>query len=124
MQRGVLAVLIAPRSRDAEGDFLRWYEQVHFPEVLAIAGFVSGTLYRAEGGQLPAPLDATPYLALYEVEAETMELARANMEQAVPSFRATSAFQTDPGPLSLWFEEVLPRREFPERAASSDIDPR
>lgn len=122
MERGLLAVLIAPRSPDIESDFPRWYDEVHLDEVLAIAGFVSGTLYRAADGLLPAPLDATPYLALYEVEVATIELARANLKQAVSGFRASSAFQNDPGPLSLWFEEVLPKREFPERAESSDVD--
>lgn len=110
MKRGLFAVLIAPTSPDDEPQLNRWYEEVHFGEILRTDGVVSAALYRAADSGLPPALSATPYLALYEVEGQSVGEARKSLEEALPTFQPSQLIESDPEPLRLWFEEVLPRQ--------------
>ncbi len=54
----VVRVDIAPAL---ETEWNQWYDQVHLPEILKVAGFLSGRRYRS--------VEGTPkYMTLYELE--------------------------------------------------------
>ncbi|WP_338183147.1 hypothetical protein [Jatrophihabitans sp.] len=85
--------MLVVHSHPAEGEdreFNQWYEQVHLPEVLQIEGFVSATRLRAvpsHTGQLPDQ----PYLTVYEIEAESIEVALAALAATAPTLRMSPA---------------------------------
>jgi hypothetical protein len=89
MARHVLVVHTRPiEGKDAE--FNEWYDTVHLSEVLKVDGFVAATRYRAEPsvhGELPE----FPYLAIYEVEAESLPGALAALSSAAKSMDMGSA---------------------------------
>jgi hypothetical protein len=80
MARHVLVIHTRPKEgQDAE--FNDWYDGTHLPDVLKVEGFVSATRYRAQPsvhGELPD----FPYLAIYEIEAESLEEALAALSRA------------------------------------------
>ncbi|NMH98228.1 DUF4286 family protein [Pseudonocardia acidicola] len=83
MARHVLVVHTRPvEGKDAE--FNEWYDTVHLPDVLKVDGFVAAQRYRAEPsvhGELPE----FPYLAIYQVEADSLPDALAALSTAAKS---------------------------------------
>lgn len=60
-----------------EGEFNRWYDEVHLPEVLAVPGFLSATRYAVTqpGGDIPSHR----YVAIYEMEADDPDAVLAEV---------------------------------------------
>jgi hypothetical protein len=78
-----------------EDEFNDWYTNVHIPDALAVAGFVSAQRFRISGTQRPG---AGPYpfeyLTVYEMEGDPRE-ALAALATAVPGMRISSAMAED-----------------------------
>jgi hypothetical protein len=110
MQRGLLVVFTSPTSKDDDDEFNRWYDESHVKEMLQVAGFTAATRYRAADMGSPPAMPATPYLALYEVEAESLLAAQGALTAATPTFPQSPTLQRNPGPVLMWFEELTPRR--------------
>ena len=82
--KGVLIVKSEP-SEGQEDAYNEWYDNVHLPEVLAIAGFVSARRFVAEpsiGGELPEQR----YVAIYEMEGDDLAAVQAGLKAAAGSF--------------------------------------
>jgi hypothetical protein len=94
---GILVVQSKPSSPDELDEFHRWYDEVHFPEILAVEGFRSARRYQAADGE--------SYLAVYEVD--DVDEAKAAMAEAGAAGRMTrpTGVQLDPPPTTQWFEE-------------------
>jgi len=96
--KGVLVVQTRP-VEGREDDYNKWYDEVHLPEIVALAGFTSARRFKLKHG------DADPYLALYEVEAEDVTAAQAALGEAMAAgkINMTDALAMDPPPsMSLW----------------------
>jgi hypothetical protein len=110
MARGVLVVYTNPVSPELETDFNDWYDQVHLPEVLSVAGFTSATRYRLADVQMPGSAAAAAaqrhrYLAIYEVD--DLATAAEALRAAAPAMTAGPAMDvTDVRPVSLLFEAL------------------
>lgn len=78
--RGILVVMSnAAAGTDAE--FNDWYDHVHLPDVLAVAGFVAARRFEA----VPSVHGEEPdqrYLAIYEIEAEDLDAAQRALSEA------------------------------------------
>lgn len=59
-------------AQGQEGEFNRWYDEQHIPDVIDVPGFVSARRFRLDDYQYP--LNQVPnnhrYLALYEIETD------------------------------------------------------
>jgi len=89
MARHVLLVHTRPVP-GREEEFNTWYDEVHVPDVLKVPGFVSARRFRAEPsvhGELPE----YPYLAIYEIEADSLAEALAALRSAAKSMEMSPA---------------------------------
>jgi hypothetical protein len=93
--KGILLVQSRPSSPDDPGDYHRWYDEVHIPEILALEGLTSARRLRA--------IDGESYLAVYEVD--DVDVAKAAMADAQASGKMSrpSGVQLDPPPSVQWF---------------------
>jgi hypothetical protein len=94
---GVLMVWTNPQA-GREDEFYDWYQNVHFPEVLAVPGFVGATRYVTAG---------TPgthqHLAVYEVDGD-VEAASADLFGRIGAgeFHMSDAGEPGRGPVQMW----------------------
>jgi hypothetical protein len=95
---GILVVQSRPSSPDDLGEFHRWYDEIHLPEILAVTGFRTARRFRAPDGE--------SYLAVYEVD--DVDAAKAAMAEAGAAGKMTrpSGVQLDPPPTTQWFHDL------------------
>lgn len=95
MSKGLLVVQSRPASPEAVGDFNRWYDETHIPELLQVDGFTRATRYEAaEGGS---------FLAVYEVDDVDAAQAALAAAQSSGSMSRPVGVQLDPPPTVQWF---------------------
>ena len=77
MPKFKMLVFSNPTSDGVEASYNTWYNNQHLPDVCRIDGFNGAQRFKfVETGQGPAPTD---YLAIYEVEADDVNAAIANL---------------------------------------------
>jgi hypothetical protein len=85
--------LIQFESRALPGQdevFIRWYDHVHMPDVLAQPGFLSCHRFR-----VVSATDASPrYVAMYEVQTENPQAALRELYDAAKSMTISTAHDT------------------------------
>jgi hypothetical protein len=75
MSKGILMVQSTPVSAEREAEYNRWYDEEHFPDVLGVPGFTAARRYRiADAGPLKARSDIPPYIIVYEIEADDVNV--------------------------------------------------
>jgi hypothetical protein len=94
---GIMLVQSRPTSSDDAGEYHRWYDEVHIPELLAVSGFRSARRLRASDGE--------SYVAIYEVD--DLDAAKAALAEAQDGGVMTRpvGVQLDPPPTVQWFED-------------------
>ena len=70
----------SPPLEGCEHAFNDWYQSTYLPDVLAIEGFIRAQRYLV--GAHISGTEPQPYLTIYEVEAESDEVARQSMIDA------------------------------------------
>jgi hypothetical protein len=91
LEKGICYVASLPTSPEREAEYNDWYDNVHLPEVVACPGFVSGRRFGpAEPG--------LPYIAIYEIESESVQESVDGMWAAFAAgdITASTAIQSDP----------------------------
>lgn len=88
--KGVLQVESRASSPERAGEFDRWYEDVHMPEVLALDGFVSARRYAAPDGS---------FVSLYEIEGDDLKAVVKRMFAAARTMSMSDSMQLDPPPV-------------------------
>lgn len=111
MPKGVFLALSNPVSEDVEGDFNRWYDEVHAREVLALPGVRSFRRFRLAADQVVPGPDAERfrYLAIYEVDVDSWDTFAKVQQEAFGDGRITirpDLIELDPMVLTLSFEEI------------------
>jgi hypothetical protein len=77
MPKYKMLVFSNPTSSDVDASYNKWYNEQHIPDVCRIDGFTGAQRFRfVDTGQGAAP---TQYLAIYEVEADDVNAAIANL---------------------------------------------
>ena len=72
-----------------------WHTNVHLPDALAVAGFVSGQRFRISATQRPGtPAYPYRYLTIYEMEGDPAR-ALAALAAAVPAMDISPAMAAD-----------------------------
>jgi hypothetical protein len=79
MTATALLIVFSNPTEDADLDrFNRWYTETHVPDILRLGGATVGRRYRSSGVELlPGVPEPGKYVAVYDVEAETVEDVRA-----------------------------------------------
>jgi hypothetical protein len=95
---GILIVRSKPNSPEELAEFHRWYDEIHFPEILAVDGFLTARRFQAADGE--------SYLAVYEVD--DVDGAKAAMAEAGAAGKMTrpTGVQIDPPPTTEWFTDL------------------
>jgi hypothetical protein len=98
MTKGILVVQSKPNSPEELAEFHRWYDEIHFPEILAVDGFRTARRFQDADGE--------SYLAVYEVD--DIDGAKAAMAEAGASGKMTRPIgvQLDPPPTTNWFTDL------------------
>jgi hypothetical protein len=98
-----MVVQASPASPELEGEFNRWYDEDHVPELLTLAGFTAARRYRRFPSPGADPAAGPGYLTIYEVEADDLAAALAAM-RARPRGKPSEALCLDPPPVVAFYE--------------------
>ncbi|MCW2758484.1 MAG: hypothetical protein JWO46_2230 [Nocardioidaceae bacterium] len=79
MPEGLLLVLSDP-VEGREPEFVEWYLSEHIPAVVAVPGFVAGTLARRVPSSLDRPEISQGFVATYETSVEVPVAAQRLMD--------------------------------------------
>jgi hypothetical protein len=102
-----------PAGPEREEEYNRWYVEEHFPDVLAVPGFTKARRYalspvRPMAGTEPSPYG---YLAIYEVEADDLEVAGRDLQAALDSGAIPISEDFDLSAFSVDFYALVPGSE-------------
>lgn len=101
MAKAILYVETRPASPEEAADYHKWYNEVHIPEILKIDGFVSARRFE--------PMEpGGPFVAIYEIEADDVEVPRAALTEATQSGRNSRpvGVSFDPPPSPQYYREI------------------
>jgi hypothetical protein len=87
-----LVVFTQPKPGQ-EAEYNRWYEEVHLGDVLKVEGFVAAQRFEVATAQIGDAAQSSParYLAIYEIEAENLEAALAQLSAGSDSMEISDA---------------------------------
>jgi len=87
-----LVVFTQPKPGQ-EAEYNRWYEEVHLGDVLKVEGFVAAQRFEVATAQIGDAAQSAPgrYLAIYEIEAENLEAALAQLSAGSDSMEISDA---------------------------------
>ena len=93
MAKGILYVESRPISPERAAEYHAWYE-THLAQIVAVDGFVAGRRFAPIG-------DDGPFVAIYEIEADDLEAARARLVEARQAGKLANPglVQVDPPPV-------------------------
>ena len=74
-------VVFSEATEGREDEYNQWYNEVHLKDVLSVEGFVAAQRFELSPAQL-SDASAAParFLAIYEIEAESLEAALAKLQ--------------------------------------------
>jgi hypothetical protein len=113
MARGILLVQSAPSSPTEAAEYHHWYNDVHIPQLLTIAGFVAARRYRKVDTPMPPGVESSyPWydnVAIYDVESDDIVDAMRNLNRMVEleAIVMSPALQMDPMPPTQLFELIF-----------------
>jgi hypothetical protein len=111
--KALMVVGSNPATPEQENEYNRWYVEEHFPDVLAVEGFTLARRYALSDVRPMAGTEASPYsyLAIYEVDADDLEKAGADLQAALDSGDIPISETFDLGNFSVDFYALVPGSE-------------
>ncbi|MBI3227626.1 MAG: hypothetical protein HYZ39_21470 [Mycolicibacterium cosmeticum] len=109
MAHGKLIVFNEPASAEVEAEYNAWYDGDHLPQILANVPAVTGAKrYRIAPGQNSAIPGAPRYLAIYDIEADNVMDAYAQLGRATVDGKVvmTDKIRSEPASTYLVYEEI------------------
>lgn len=91
-----------------EDDYNDWYDNEHLDDVLKVEGFVAAQRFRL-APMNPAQESPYGYLAIYEVESDDLDAARAAIEAAAGGMHISGAL--DQEDLPAWYYSPITERK-------------
>jgi hypothetical protein len=89
-----LVIVHGNASDNRDDELNEWYDGEHLPDVLAVPGFIRATRYAAQPsvhGELPEH----KYLAIYEIEADSLQGALKALSGAARGMHISDALGPD-----------------------------
>ena len=80
-----------------EAEYNRWYDEVHLRDVLEVDGFVAAQRFALSDAQIGDVADELPgrYLAIYEIEADSLEAALEKLNGGSDTMEMSDALDMD-----------------------------
>lgn len=100
MGRWIAYVETRPTTPAQLAEYHTWYDEVHLAEVVELDGFVSARRFE--------PVDDDgPFVAVYEIEADDVEVAKISLRDAIEAGRVGRPpfVQGDPPPLVRYLKQ-------------------
>lgn len=115
MPRSLMLVFSSPTSPETEAEYNDWYTNKHLKDVVALPALVSATRYKLEEAVSldGIPVSASKYLAIYEVEGDTVEAmnaAKLQLADGMASGAVDMSVALDPGSLQVDFARQITDR--------------
>jgi hypothetical protein len=86
MPRAILLSYTGVADPSREAEFVRWYDEIHIPEVCSVPGFVSGRRFLASEAQRSTLVGPLPRnLAVYELDTDDLAGTVSALEARVKS---------------------------------------
>jgi len=97
MPKSLMLVFSNPTSPQQEAEYNEWYTNKHLADVVALPGIVGATRYKMEKavGLDGIPTSAHSYLAIYEIEGDSVEAMEA-AKQALADGMAKGTVDVSP----------------------------
>jgi hypothetical protein len=109
MAKGKFIVFNEPRSSEVDAEYNAWYTDTHLPQLLENCPSIkAATRFKLVSGQ-DNPLPAAPtYLAIYDIEADDLMAARAEMGSAVQAGKVvmSDTVRSEPRSTYLVYEQI------------------
>ena len=89
-------VVFTEPTAGREDEYNQWYDEVHLKEVLATEGFVGAQRFALSDAQIGDVAGAAPsrYLAIYEIEADSLEGALEKLSAGSAKMQMSDALDT------------------------------
>jgi hypothetical protein len=109
MTKGKFIVFNEPDSTEVDAEYNAWYADTHLPQLLeSCPSITAATRFKLVSGQ-ENPLPGTPnYMAIYDIEADDLMTARAEMASAVQAGKVimSDTIRSDPPSTYLIYEQI------------------
>jgi hypothetical protein len=89
MARHILVVHTSP-VEGREIEYNQWYDNVHIPDVLTVESVVSARRFKAQPS-VHDELPDLPYLAIYEIESESLSQAMETLREGAKTWVMSDA---------------------------------
>lgn len=91
MAKSLLFVESKPAAPNLVGEYHRWHDRTHLPEMLSVEGFVSARRWQTDGES---------FITLYELDTD-VDTAKANLKAALAAGKMSRpvAVETQPPPV-------------------------
>jgi len=95
-----------------EAEYNRWYDEVHLRDVLEVDGFVAAQRFALSDAQIGDVAEKTPgrYLAIYEIEADSLEAALEKLNAGSDTMELSDALDMDTA-IAIAFSAIGERME-------------
>ena len=86
-------IVFTKPTEGKEAEYNRWYDEVHLREVLETDGFVAAQRFALAPEQIGDAGDQAPsrYLAIYEIEADSLEAALEKLNSGAGTMEMSDA---------------------------------
>ena len=86
-------IVFTQPSEGKEDEYNRWYDEVHLRDVLETEGFVAAQRFALADAQIGDAAEKAPnrYLAIYEIEADSLEAALEKLNGSADSMNMSDA---------------------------------
>lgn len=113
MPSALMVVGSNPVGPEGEAEYNRWYLEDHLADVLAVTGFTKARRYTLSPVRPMADTTPSPYgyLAVYEVEADDLEVAGRDLQAALDSGAIPISDTFDLSAFSVDFYALMPGSE-------------
>ncbi len=90
-------VVFTQPTEGREDEYNDWYDEIHLREVLETDGFVGAQRFALSDAQIGDVADAVPsrYLAIYEIEADSLEAALEKLNAGAATMQMSDALDMD-----------------------------
>lgn len=109
MAKGKFIVLNEPKSGEVDAEYNAWYSDTHLPQILEhCPSITSASRFKLVPGQENALPGAPSYLAIYDIEADDLMAARAELGAAVQAGQVvmSDTIRSEPRSTYLVYEQI------------------
>jgi hypothetical protein len=127
--RHLMCVMTVP-APGKEAEFERWYNEQHFQDLLDLPGLVAAQRYRLSPVQPKAPPFPQTYLAMYELETDSLEAFNAELVRRAGTSEMPLTDALGPGFVRFLLDAVTERQvkgdpvRFGSVVHRSDVSPK